>query len=361
MQASWTAPLLLLPLLACGSVSPEPANRLSGVPEGGQIAPDQAEAKQLAQARELLDAGKHEEAAAVLRPMIETRPELAEARQLLGRALMDGAVGDPPDLDRMQDAETELLAATRLDPARSEAWLDLGRLYEKEGHMEAALEAYRTSLRSNVYYKPGLLAAARLATLLGEERDAIRHLEVLRARPPVAAEVPGLEARCYLTLSEAVDQADNQKEFLERALLAFTEIVEQDPKKPDGKAGQAYCLLRMAQKGFAPVDEKRIRTLFLEAASLDPTSPWPNFNLAVFLESDFIDEPADAIENYRRVLLRQKDHLPALLNLAALYWKQGNKTEASKLYERVLPLLRDKRELKRVKALLKEASTPAKS
>lgn len=360
MHASWTAPLLLLPLLACGSVPPEPAGRLAGVEEGGQIPPDQVEAQQLVKARQLLDDRRLAEAESLLRSMIETRPELAEARMLLGRALTETAQGELPDLDLLQDAETELLISTRLDPAKSEAWLYLGRLYEKEGHFEAALEAYRKSLRSNVYYKPGLLAAARLATQLGEERDAIRHLEVLRARPPVPKEVPPLEARCYLMLSEAVDQEDNQKEFLERALLAFNEIAEQNPNQPEGKAGQAYCLVRMAQKGFAAVDEDRIRGLFVDAAGLDPTSPWPSFNLAVFLESDLMHEPDAAIENYRRALARQKDHLPSLLNLASLYWNRGDKDQAATLYVRALPLIKDGRERKRVEALLEEASAPRK-
>lgn len=355
MRAFLTAPLLLLPLLSCGSPPAEPQDRLDGIGEGANTPPDQVEKNQLAQARRLLDSGQHAEARGLLEDLIAGRPELAEARQLLGRAIYEAAEGDPPDLDELQDAETELLAATRLDPARSEAWLDLGRLYEKEGHLEGALEAYRRSLRSNVYYKPGLLAAARMATQLGEERDAIRHLEVLRARPPVPPEVPGLEARCYLTLSEAVDQIQNQKEFLERALAAFTEIVEQSPKNAEGPAGKAFCLVRMAQKGFAPMDGKRIDDLYVSASKLDPTSPWPNYNLAVFLESDLVGDEAGAIENYTRALGRKKDHLPSLLNLAALYWNSGRKSDALPLYQRALPLIKDPRDRKRIEALVQQA------
>ncbi len=365
MPTSRTASLILLLLLgmpfqACGSVPAEPADRLEGVKEGHNIAPDLAEQVQLQDLRALLDEGKHEEARGPLAEMVAERPELALARQLLGRAILAGTTGDPLDLDQLQDAETELLAATRLDPQSSEAWLDLGRLYEAEGHMEGALDSYRRSLHSNVYYKPGLLAAARLATDLGEERDAIRHLEVLRARPPVPEEVSALEARCYLILSEAIDQTQNQKEFLERAFTAFTEISERKPNQPEGWAGQAYCLVRMAQKGFTTLDEERIINLYDEAASLDPTSPWPNYNMGLFLESDVVKKDAEAIENYRRALERKADHLPSLLNLAALYRKGGKTSPAKELYQRALPLLKDQKERKRVLELIQEGDSPDK-
>ncbi|MEZ5989531.1 MAG: tetratricopeptide repeat protein [Planctomycetota bacterium] len=346
---------LLLALAACGAPPATPRDRMQLHPEGGARQATEAERAELDAARRLLDEGRPAAARDRVQALLATQRELAEAHELLGRALLELLPEGELPFDAVQDCEAQLLIAIRLQPRGSQARWNLGRLYEREGHLEAALDAYREALRFNVNFKPALLSAARIATRLGEEREAVRHLEALRALPPVPFEVVALEARCYLTLGDAVDQdPDNQRAYLERAMAAFSEQRERFPESWEGPEGMAYCLVRMASKGFVEADRGRITELFLEAARLHPTSPEPGYNLGLFLASDLVGDRRAAIENYRKALERDPGHEPTLLNLAALLWEdEAERDEARALYRRVLPGLRDPRERRQVEERLR--------
>ena len=320
--------------------------------------PDAREKRVLSRARKWISEDRTQRGMAVIENLLGNNDGLAEGHLLMGIGMLRSWLSETPSsettaLEELQEAEFHLLAATRLEPRNPEAHWTLGRLYQKDGHLEAALAAYRTALEFNVQYRPALISAAGLATELGEERDAIRHLEALRAKTPFPKQALHWETRCYLTLLEATDPQleANHKIFLQRALRAYQELAELQKNSNLGTSGQAYCLFLMAQMGFAKLDSEKIRELWLEAARIDPRDPEPRFNLAAFLESDLVGEVEAAIDAYRSSLDRDPTHLPSMLNLARLLLDR-KKGEALELYRRALPKIQDPKEKKKVLKIL---------
>ena len=275
-----------------------------------------------------------------------------------GRAIIEKLPrkGRNERLEQLEEAETAFLAARHYAPKDPAVHLALGRLYEIDGHLEAALASYRKVLSFSALDPQALLHAARLATDMGKEREAARYLVALRNLPGMKPKILILEARVYLVLAQAHDQNPASRQtYLENAQRAFGELQDLSPKDPRGPAGLAHCLSlkALAKKHRAsPALRARIKGLLLQAARLAPSDPLPRFNLARFLESPAVSDLEAAAIAYRSALRRDPKHLPSLLNLAALELQAGRKAEARRLYQRALPLIQDPSERDWVLAFL---------
>ena len=333
-----------------------------GDSEDGGVGPaDAATKRDLDRVAELLAGGEAGAAAKLAQRLVEREPRLTRAQVLLGRALtMDARRQSPPPVPTLEAGETALLAATRLEARSAEAWVALGELYEVDGHLEAALAAYRRVLEFAAYDRTALIGASRLATELGQERAAARHLEVLLQVPDCPTEALFWQARCHLVLGRAKVQetaTETQRvlDSLERARSAFAEISRRLPDDARGPAGEAFCRFEIAKRrpeAATAAEHERLKDLWLRAARLAPNDPWPRFNLGEFLESDVGGDKEAAIQVYRTNLDRDPDHVPTLLNLARLLWLANRRDEARPVYRRVLPLLTDSSERERVDKLL---------
>lgn len=349
-------------LAGCSAVPLEPHERLGEVPAGGAVTVESEDWRaRLAEARSKLADGDPAGAAVLARSLVEQEPAAPAARIVLGEALLAlPPTAAPLQLDTRGEAETHLLAAAKLAPAAPEAHDALGRLYENDGHFEAALASYGRALEVSALYRPSLVAAARLATELGQERRAIRHLEALRALQPLPADALVWEARCYLTLAESAaltgsPDALQRNAWLRRARRAFIELGERESSDPRAPAGEAHCsfLLALDSPDKIADDEKRhIRALYQKAARLAPADPLPRYNLARFLESRLVADATGAIEEYKATLARDPLHLPSLLNLARLLWLAGKRDAARVYYRQALPLVEDDGERSRIERLL---------
>lgn len=355
----------------CASVPPTVEEALELLPDGpAEIA---EEGPLRARLGRLSDAGATESAIAELRDIVRERPRLVEARRLLAQAVLARLERSNPArlpsevrLDLLLEAEIATRGGLKYLPDDPTLWTTLGRTLELDGHLEAALEAFRTAIERGSADVRALLAAARIAIDLGEERGALRHLEALRTRSDaLPAEVLLWEARCYLTLHETmlreksrqpVDER-NRKTYLARALRAFEELAARAPDDARVLAASAYCRYEQIRAGDVEASAEAITDigeLYRKAARLAPRDPKPRFDLGVFLESALVDDAAAAVAAYRGALDRDPAHLPSQLNLARLLWLQSGdaqKVEARALWRSALPRL-SAREKKRVEELL---------
>jgi tetratricopeptide (TPR) repeat protein len=82
--------------------------------------------------------------------------------------------------ERWGDAEHALLAAARIDPALTEAWVGLGDLYLRQGRAEEARAAFDRSLNTAFTSMEALQGYVRSSLLLGDSRDALMMLTRFR-------------------------------------------------------------------------------------------------------------------------------------------------------------------------------------
>ena len=370
-----SATILIVALMGgCGSVPPEPSRRIAELGELQAVSPNDAQQQRLAEIARLESQsdlpGNLERAARLARDLADATPGLVEAQWRLGRVgrlrlveLLakdrDGQEGKVPNSKRAwdqalyEDAETALRIAATLAPREARYHSELGMLFELEGHLEAALLAHERALGLAAFSRGSLLAAARLATALGEERRAVRHLEALRAVADPSPQALEWEARCYLVLADDPEQR-RLGPWLERAERAFAGMRRLEPKSPRGAAGIAHCRFRAAQLAPQKPNAEQLdamRTLYLEAARLAPSDPVHRFNLGVFLESKLVGDNDAARQQYRAALDRDAKHLPSRLNLARLLWLADRKDDAKAQWRIALPQLTGN-ERKRVEELL---------
>jgi len=358
----------------CSTVLDRPSIRVESVPANGETAiADQRGRQKLVLARRQLEADDFEAAARTGKTLIADHPLSAEAHVVYGlaslgvamepvrearaRAAKGNSKQEPvvPDLTELDEAETSLLSAVKLAPRMPEAQTALADLYYEEGHLEAALAGYRKALELSAFHRPALLRAAELATDLGLERSAAIYLEGLRTQPDFPTKALVWETQVYLSLADARDQIESRTTYLTRALRAFRELKARQPGKPLAVLGEAHCrflLMRDSGQKLTNAQIDQLRKLYLEAARLDPTDPVPRYNLGRVLEDDLVGRREAAIESYRAALDRSPTHLPSLLNLARLLWEDGKRDEATGLYRRALPLMKDTDERKYVERLL---------
>ena len=384
--------LQVLQLTACSSPPASLAESLAALPSDAgpkgavhELSPELQQ--KLTAIRGKIRAGKRQAALSWLRKLIAEQPGLVEARALLADAWiaeLESAKASKMQsedwVDAVLETETAVRSALIYRPRDAGLMSRLGRIYEIDGHREAALDAYRKALSYKASDVPALLAAARLATALGEERSATRQLEALRVHVKhLPSDVLLWETRCYLTLVHSLQSEPsipsgqleeqrrkndrNRRTYLARARRAFEELASRLPKDARGSSGSAYCRYLQLMAGDiekSPAQIQKITELYRHAAQLAPSDALPRFDLAVFLESKLVDDPIAAIQAYRGALERKPGHLDSQINLARLLWlaKPGSASQraaAKALWRQALPRL-EGREKARVEELLRSGS-----
>lgn len=135
-SSSWLASLLALSLMLLLVPSP---SALAAKRKGKKPQPEAATAATLAEARELLEADRPEEAASLLDGYLGERPKSAEALLLrsTARIMLGELEAGRADLERCLD----------LDPEQRQGWLNLGAIHVAERRYNEALKAFERAER----------------------------------------------------------------------------------------------------------------------------------------------------------------------------------------------------------------------
>jgi tetratricopeptide (TPR) repeat protein len=131
---------------------------------------------------------------------------------------------EPPDYAA---AETACRAATNVSPGWGEPFHWLGSVFERQGNLQGAADAYRRAIDLLAGDPRPLIALGRLQSRRGQHEEAIRLLQDGIALKPHYA-----EADARLMLAEAFERADN----IENAVAQWRIVVKMEPSYPsDGK------------------------------------------------------------------------------------------------------------------------------
>lgn len=213
---------------------------------------------------------------------------------------------------------SKFLAVVEDEPRFAEAHHNLGRIAEKRGLLEEAIEHYRQALA----IKPGLAEARENLGLvlerIGDQRGAEKeYKELLRLRPEHA----GARAR-LASLHLESGNPQRAKELAEEALL-------RDPENLPALQVLIEAHLAFGEKEIAHLIALRVERLYEEG----PEGP---FLRGLVLESE--GRWGAAIAQYRRAAERAANHLHSRARLGRLALEQRNYEEATEVFERLVEL-----------------------
>jgi len=362
---------LLAGMSSCASPQPTPADFAQQLPPKRDLTKAERERVQRESARALEDlvAGRYVEARDRAREVLDVHPRSVRARAVLGRSL--GALAwaeEPPDHAMATEAEGHLMLALRLAPDDAEARLFFAQLLIAEGHLSRAGQELEVLLSKHPRHQPGLRAAASVRYELGEERAAAPLLSRLLTQAPQDAWALYRLANCRVQLADAHLRGDselsNKQDRVEVAVEAFhlaakTFLEYQSVARDDpaGYLGEAHARYRALVAGGKDQQGERstgaaIVALFQRAGKLDPKNPATlHGEGAVF---DFLEDRERARVAYEAALRLDANHVPSLLNLAALFYEDGQKEKARDLWRRALNLNITAGEKREIRKLLKE-------
>lgn len=137
----------------------------------GRSAPPSSEAQErdLAVARALMDEGRLEQAGSHLQAILRERPGWARGLNLLGIVLARQG--------RLDEAEQAFRRACEADPAHAAAWSNLGNVHFERGRWDEAEAAYRRALAVDPDYAAAHHNLAAVCRRTGRHAEAVRHLK----------------------------------------------------------------------------------------------------------------------------------------------------------------------------------------
>jgi len=358
---SLTACLGSFALAACAGLGPSPDQIAAAVPPEVELDAAQREQVALHTAAALarMNDGEFAAADAAARAALRIDPRAARAIAVRARSAMaEGLAEEPPRLGSWQRAEGLFRLALRLQPADPEIVLMHAHYLEADGHLSAAAAAVGDLLAGDPENQRALRETARLQYELGAEETALPLLQRVIEIDPGADQMRYRLAQCQLRLARTAARgseptAEKIERFAEvaRSFQIYRERVADDAAGYTGEAVARFAALRLDSDPETAALES-IVSLLARAGELDPRSPEPDFNRGVVLE--FADDATAAQDAYRAALERDPEHLPSLLNLAALLGQAGATDEAVALCRRALRLGVTPGEKSRLEAFLAE-------
>lgn len=316
--------LMLLTLAAaCSGVPPAPEEVASmELPTRELSAADQATVQRAVERARLdLERGDLEASLSAASDALEMQPRNPLARAILGSALAAQAgQSQPPDVLQSQRAEGALRLALRLAPRHPEVVVRYVRFLLAEGHLSAAADAAEAGLVHTPQDRGLLLAAAESRYELGEERRALRHLELLETVAPDHAPSRYRLGICQLRLAESGGPDETPTARLERAQECFDTYRDMAPTDQDGwlAAGQARVRLAEAGPGGQASQGLLNEALSIWVEGEARFGAQPEFPYRVGWCYEALGRPGPAAAGYRRALDVEPLYTPALLALAGL-------------------------------------------
>ncbi|MFO1011342.1 MAG: tetratricopeptide repeat protein [Planctomycetota bacterium] len=257
-------------------------------------------------ARAMMHLNDPESALRVLQQGVDSNPDVAELQELQGDALVQQ--------NFRRAAEGCYTKATELDPKRASAWRALGRV------------------RVELGYEGSAVSALQKAIDLG--RDDFGTF-ILLARAQAAS---GNPCGAFQAYDEAFQRGEGDPElYVEASTLYLNEVVRRSHKEA------AQCAQGWLER----------------AIERNPNFMQGHFELGVLKEE--LGRKDEAIVHYRRAIELDPDFLPALRNLALLYFERKDVKNTRDMVDRALKLEKDPECRKALENLLEpmtQAPTP---
>lgn len=261
--------------------------------------------------------GRHEEAVALYRFYLESRPSDGQAHSNLGNALQA--------LGRVEAAEAAYACALELDPALAAAHLNLGQLRLAQGRLAEAEECFRRAIDAD----PMIAAAhASLGALLYRQERAQEARAALEIALAIDPEDVSAHRELGASLLALDDAAGAEAAFREEARLA--------PDEPGPLCRLGKALARQKRNDEATA-------AFEAALRVDPGhgESWHELAFAHAAAERFPQAEA-AFAEARRV---EPTNAPYAYNLGHFLLKLGRKAEALAAFEEGVRLAPDAPEI----------------
>lgn len=237
----------------------------------------------------------------------------------------------------LEKAKSYYQKAIAIDDDYPDAHFNLARLLTENGELNAAKPhlAKAIQIASHHAGAHGLLASIYLQT--DEDEKAIEHLKKrLNIQPQ--------HLDSYQTLATALMQHQRYNE----AVDVLEKLLTLNPKQAEAEhlLGTAYLGSGQREKAL----QHYLRQLE-QAETLDTL-----YNIAVILSDQ--QRHKEAIDYFHRALKISDNHLPSLLNLAALYLKNQDSNQAITTYQQALAIDPDNAEVKHILHAISGDSLP---
>lgn len=283
------------------------------------------------------EAGLEEAAADVYREALEIVPDYAPAIRALGR--LYSRRGNWRALVGLFEHEIDALHGA---PTLWRRQFQVARIYDGElGDWQRALEHYLHVLEARPDYLPALKGAARILA----ENEQWKELAdlFLEAAPNASSS----RQKLYL-LDRVAEVAELKLDRYDIAIGAWEEILHMDPLHPRAfsSLGRLYArtqrwteLVDLNEREVELVDDEEAAALLVRNAEIAEQE---------------LGRPDIAEENYRRVLERLPDYLPALEGLGRIYARGARWGEIVGMTDAQLATTTDAREARRQLGALAE-------
>lgn len=265
-----------------------------------------------------IQTGRLREAVQESEGILKTNPNDLTARRVLGR-IFARMIGDPQqkgmNQKMLEQATEQYKKITELEPADTDAWLMLGRLYKMGQKSVEAKQAYEQVLKED---PENVDALSGLAMVLADVGDSAKAADLLRK---VAEKSPNLRTLTQLaaayeqmrefklsaqTLKRAVEmQPENnelrreyanilvQAEEYDTAITTYDEIVKEEPKD-----GASWLRLSQLHMQLGHVD--KAWDAHKKAAEIEPANLEVRYNAVGLYEAQ--DKLPEAIAALKEVL-----------------------------------------------------------
>ncbi len=283
------------------------------------------------------EAGLEEAAADVYREALEISPDYAPAIRALGRLYSRRA-----NWTALVDLFEHEIESLRGAPTLWRRQFQVARLYESElADWQRALEHYLDVLGARPDYLPALKGAARILA----ETEQWKELADLFLE--AAGTASSNRQKLYL-LDRVAEVAELKLDRFDVAIGAWEEILHMDPMHPRAfsSLGRLYAktarwadLVALNERELEFVDDEEAAALLVRNAEITEIE---------------LGRPDLAETNYRRVLERLPDYLPALEGLGRIYARGGRWADITRMTDAQLEATTDAREAKRQLGALAE-------
>ncbi|MEE3332251.1 MAG: tetratricopeptide repeat protein [Myxococcota bacterium] len=282
-------------------------------------------------------------AAQTLRAALDVRPDWAQARFVLGTALM--LLGD------QNGARAELARAVELDPAQLEARSSLARIHAALGEHEYAIEQGRIYLRERPADTRTQILVAQSLVNLGKRDEAFEELKKI-SDDRRDADAWYAIGRLYMVQGK-----------LELASEALSAALVERPNHPDilrslhridvtlGRTDESAARIRAAvaadpenaglallegNLAYGERDFAAAEAAYQRAVELDPDNTGAYQRLAMFYRAT--DRLDDAISTFQASLAKNPNSARLHERLAILFEVQGQVEEAMEHYDEAIAL-----------------------
>ena len=261
----------------------------------------------------LIDAGRIEKAESELRAVTEKHPDFYDAQRVLGRLLLDRAVGDRA---RVDEALKHLQAAFKQNPddlmagiAVSQILISTERLAEAERVLAAMVERAPDQRALNFNY-------AQVLTKLGRGNESKPYLERTVLADPTYGPA----------IMQLIEIYQQENEWRKAAEL-LQPLVDEDPMNVDIQRQQAFFYLRAG-------DARKARDRFKALVAADPKDSRLRFYLGESLND--LEEYAEAEKVYRQLLKETPDDAELLSSFGLSLIGQKKWDEAAETFNKLL-------------------------